>query len=90
MTKGGYQILDLSGISFTVGITKYVKGAYEKIEGTRKVILISGLEVDGTEYRDCFVDFYVDNANFVGSIYGKTITIGNSGDGNDPITITNE
>lgn len=89
MTKGGYQILDLSGHSFTTGASGYVKGAYEKIEGTRKVILVSGLEVDGTEYRDAFVDFSVNESNYVGTMYGKTITIGNSGDGNDPVTITN-
>ena len=29
MTKGGYQILDLSGNSFTRETTAYVKGAYE-------------------------------------------------------------
>lgn len=88
MTKGGYQILDLSGHSFTTGVTGYVKGAYEKIEGTRKVILVSGLEVDGTEYRDAFVDFSVSTSNFVGTMYGKIITIGSSADGLDPITIT--
>lgn len=89
MTKGGYQILDLSGHSFTTGATAYVKNAYDKIEGTRKVILISGLEVDGAEYRDAFVDFTVDSGNFVGTMYGKKITIGSSADNNDPITITN-
>lgn len=88
MTKGGYQILDLSGYSFTTGASVYVKGAYEKIEGTRKVILVSGLELDGTEHRDAFVDFTVSAGNFVGTIHGKTITVGNSGDGLDPITIT--
>lgn len=89
MTKGGYQILDLSSNSFTTGASAYVKGAYEKIEGTRKVILVSGLEVDGVEYRDAFVDFTVDSGNYVGTMYGKKITVGNSGDGLDPVTITN-
>lgn len=88
MTKGGYQILDLSGHSFTTGVTGYVKDAYGKIEGTRKVILVSGLEVDGTEYRDAFVDFSVSTSNFVGTMYGKIITIGSSANGLDPITIT--
>lgn len=90
MTKGGYQILDLSGVDFTTGTTAYVRGAYEKIEGTRKVILVSGLTVDGTEYRDAFVDFAIDSDNYVGSMYGKIITVGTTGDGDDPITITNE
>lgn len=88
MTKGGYQILDLSGHSFTSGVTGYVEGAYEKIEGTRKVILVSGLEVDGTEYRDAFVDFVVDGGNFVGEIFDKNITIGSNVEGGSPVTIT--
>lgn len=89
MTKGGYQILNLSGKSFTTGATAYVTNAYKTIEGTRKVILVSGLEVDGAEYRDAFVDFTVDSGNFVGTMYGKKITVGSTADGNDPITITN-
>ena len=88
MTKGGYQILDLSNYDFTLGQSQYVNGAYEKIEGTRKVILVSGLTVNGTEYRDAFVDFNVESGNFVGSMYDVTINVGSSLDGNDPITIT--
>lgn len=88
MTKGGYQILDLSGHSFNRGISLYIQDAYEKIEGTRKVILVSGLEVDGIEYRDSFVNFTVESGNFVGTMYDVTINIGSSLDGNDPITIT--
>lgn len=90
MTKGGYQILDLSGHTFTTGVSVYVENAYEKIEGTRKVILVSGLEVDGVEYRDAFVDFSINSGNYVGTMYGKKITIGKSDSGSDPITITNE
>ena len=88
MTKGGYQIIDLSGNTFTTGSTTYVENAYEKIEGTRKVILVSGLELDGVEHRDSFVDFTVDSGNFVGFMHGKKITIGKGIDTLDPITIT--
>lgn len=88
MLKGGYQILNLEGIAFTSGISQTVRNAYEAIEGTRKAILVSGLEVDGVEYRDTFVDFTVKSGNFVGVVNGIRITIGNAGDGNDPITIT--
>ena len=88
MTKGGYQILDLSGYNFNRNQSQIVKGAYEKIEGTRKVILVSGLVCDGIEYRDAFVNFTVESGNFVGSMYDVTINIGTDGDGNDPITIT--
>lgn len=88
MTKGGYQILDLSGHNYTRGVSFFVKGAHETIEGTRKVILVSGLEVEGTEYRDAFVNFTIESGNFVGSMYDVTINVGDSVDGNDPITIT--
>lgn len=89
MNKGGYQILDLSGYNFVTDVSQNVEGAYEKIEGTRKVILVSGLTCDGVEYRDAFVDFNVESGNFVGSMYDKSINVGSSIDGNDPITITN-
>lgn len=89
MNKGGYQILDLSDYNFTREQTQYVPNAYEKIEGTRKVILVSGLVVDGTEYRDAFVNFTNESGNYIGSMYDVTINIGTTGDGNDPVTITN-
>lgn len=89
MFLGGYQILNLSKTPFTTGVTSYVADAYDSIEGTRKVILVSGLTVDDKEYRDAFVDFSVENGNFVGTMYGKVITIGSSTNGLDPITITN-
>lgn len=88
MTKGGYQIIDLSGHHLATGVSEEVKGVYEQIEGTRKVILVSGLEVDGVEHRDAFVDFSVDSGNFVGVMYGKKITIGTTGD-IDTVTVTN-
>ena len=88
MTKGGYQILDLSGHNYTRGASHFVRGAHETIEGTRKVILVSGLEVEGTEYRDAFVNFTNESGNFVGSMYDVIINVGDSVDGNDPITIT--
>jgi hypothetical protein len=88
MTKGGYQILDLSGTNFETGVTSYVEGAHSKLESTRKVILVSGLTVDGEEYRDAFVDFTVNESDFVGTMHGKTITIGSEATDLDPITIT--
>lgn len=89
MTKGGYQIIDFSGIKFTRDKTVTVKNVHEKIESTRKAILISGLEVDGVEYRDTFVNFNNESGNYVGSMYDVTINIGTDGNGNDPVTITN-
>ena len=88
MTKGGYQILDLSGYNFLMSQAQNVPGAFEKIEGTRKVILVSGLTFDGVEYRDAFVNFISEAGNFEGTMYDVKITVGSSVDGNDPITIT--
>ena len=89
MIKGGYQILDLSGRNFTVGQSQIFPGVYEMLESTRKVILVSGLEVNGLEYRDAFVDFRAEGGAYIGYMYDVRINIGNSGDGNDPITIEN-
>lgn len=84
MTKGGYQIIDLKNVQLTSGTGATFKGVYEQIEGTRKAILVSGLNVGGTEYHDTFVDFTVSNTTFTGTIYGKTITITDE----DLVTVT--
>lgn len=94
MTKGGYQIIDLSGYSFTNETSVDVKDIYEKFEGNRKAILISGLDIDGVEVRDFFAQPYIEDSNFVvefktssADIY--TMRIGTASDGNDTITIVN-
>lgn len=56
MTKGGYQIIDLQNKKLTKDVGMVFDGIYEKIKGTRKAILLSGLNVDGVEYRDIFVE----------------------------------
>lgn len=85
MTKGGYQIIDLKNKQLTSGTGMVYEGIYDLIEGTRKAILVSGLNVGGTEYHDTFVDFTVNGSNFEGTIYGKTITISDT----DVVTVTN-
>lgn len=47
MKTGGYQIIDLSGHNFSDGVTSYAEGVYDTLEGTRKAILVSGLEYEG-------------------------------------------
>ena len=84
MTNGGYQIIDLKNIKLTVGTGTKIDGVYDKIKSTRKAILISGLNVGGTEYHDTFVELTVSGTNYTGTIYGKTITISNE----DLVTIS--
>lgn len=85
MVKGGYQIIDLKNKILTSGVGVVYDGIYDKVEGTRKPILVSGLNVGGTEYHDSFVDFTVSGTTFTGTIYGKTITIADT----DTVTVTN-
>lgn len=58
MKSGGYQIIDLQNKKLTKDVGMLFDGIYEKIEGTRKPIMLSGLNVDGVEYRDIFVEIY--------------------------------
>lgn len=75
MVKGGYQIINLENKDLTTGVGMQYSKLYEKIEGTRKPILLSGIQIDGTEYHDCFVEPIVDGTNYNVTAYGKTITI---------------
>ena len=55
MTKGGYQIIDLQNKELTLGVGMVYEGIYEKIESTRKAILLSGLNIEEVgEMRDFF------------------------------------
>lgn len=84
MQKGGYQIIDLKNKELTSGVGMTYEGIYDKIEGTRKAILVSGLNLEGTEYHDSFVDFTVNNTVFEGTIFGNAITISDE----DVVTVT--
>lgn len=46
---GSYQILNLHGHNFAIGVSQIVKDTYETIDGTSKTVLVSGLEVTGTD-----------------------------------------
>lgn len=59
--KGGYQIIDLKNEPFdtTRGTTNYYKNIYHDISNSHaKMIIISGLNMDGVKYNDYEVIFY--------------------------------
>ena len=91
MTKGGYQIIDLRNHAHTSGVGAVHEGIYDKIEGTRKAILLSGIVVDAVEYHDTYIFPAVNGTNFVAVVgtnptTNETITV-NIQD-NDVVTFT--
>lgn len=68
MVKGGYQIIDLGDVDHRLDIGMVHEGIYDKIEGTRKAILISGLTVQGVEYHDVFVFPVVNESNYTAKV----------------------
>lgn len=78
MLRGGYKIVDFKDVNITSDGGATITGIYEEIEGSyRKAVLVSGVTIDGVEYRDTFVDVSHSENNYSFSAYGKTFTIGN-------------
>lgn len=78
MKIGGYQIIDLENRNFTIGVGMQYKGLYEKIEGTRKPTLVSGVQIGNTEYHDMFITFVAAGSTFVGQFTlreGDTVAV---------------
>ena len=75
MVKGGYQIINLDGVVHNVGSGVTHEGIYERIDGTQKPIMLSGLNVGGTEYHDSYVTPKVVGSNYVIEVYDFKITI---------------
>lgn len=86
MVKGGYQILNFNDTNFRVDIPMEIKGIYDKIEGTRKAILISGLIIDGVELHDFYAKPKVVGSSFVFDVLGYSVEISDI----DIITITKD
>lgn len=72
MRVGGYQIVDLGNRNFLPNVGQVFDGIYETIEGTRKPILVSGIQINGVELHDTFVDFVLQDSAFV-----TRVTLGN-------------
>ena len=82
---GGYQIIDVTGLTFVSGTKVTKEGVHDLVEGTSKVVLLHGLNYKGTEYRDVWLnDLTKSGTNYTGTVFGNTITITND----DGITIT--
>jgi hypothetical protein len=73
MVKGGYQIINLEGHPHTSGVGAVHEGIYEKIEGTSKPILLSGIVVNATEYHDTYIFPCVNGSNYV-AVVGENPT----------------
>lgn len=70
---GGYQIIDLKNINFVSGKGQTVAGLYDLLENNRRVVLLTNIVIDGTEYRDTFIE--LSKRPFTGTCYGYTLTI---------------
>lgn len=64
-TKGGYQILDFKGISFSDDIGISIPNIYDTIKGTKSAILLSGIVYEGDELHDVFSFPEIDGHQFV-------------------------
>ena len=64
MLKGGYQIINLENKDHEIGVGMDHEGIYDKIEGTRKAILLSGIVIGGVEMHDVFAPVTRNGSNF--------------------------
>ena len=88
MQKGGYQIIDLENWKFTTTkgspVAKTQKGVYALVKGTRKVIMLSGINLDGKELHDIFIEVKLNTTTYEATIYSNyKLTITNT----DVVTI---
>lgn len=62
---GGYTIVNLHDVNFTIGTGQKIPGIYDKIEGTRKPILLTGITVGGIERMDRYTCFGLEGTTYV-------------------------
>lgn len=76
MMKGGYKIVDFKDVNITQDDGAVITGIYDSFENNhRKVIMISGITLDGVPKEDCFVDCEISESNYTFSAFGYTFTI---------------
>lgn len=87
MINGGYKIINLADNNLTIdGDVVNIPGIYDSVENNyRKVLLLSGVVIDGIEKPDAFVTFVTDAGNYETTFESVKITISND----DNITISN-
>lgn len=90
---GGYQIIDFKNVNFPeISAPIKFEGVYDKIEGTRKPIMITNFVFDTWEIRNQFVDIYpTNNGKFefkINGFYSSKITVEIGAD--DFVTATRE
>lgn len=73
MVKGGYQIINLDGHNHTSGVGTIHEGIYDRIEATKKPILLSGIVVNATEYHDTYIFPCVNGTSYV-AVVGENPT----------------
>lgn len=66
MYKGGYLIVDLEGKDLSQSMV--YEGIYDRIESTRKAILVTRFVRSGVEYHDFMLPVSVVGSNYVGVV----------------------
>lgn len=82
MVKGGYQIINLDNVEHKQNVGVVHDGIYSKIKGTQKPIMISGINIGGLDYHDCYVKPKDVNSKYEFEMYGYKVTI----DSDDVVT----
>lgn len=71
--RGGYKIIDLQNVNFTIDEPQTIAGIYNAVESShRKPILISNFVLSGVEKPDRYCTLRLDNSAYVGSIAVST------------------
>lgn len=86
MVKGGYQIINFNGVKLTKNTIDRISNIFDKIDGTNKAILLSGLNVDGVDYRDVVCTPILIRGRYVIKVFGFRIYIS----ANDSVTVEDE
>lgn len=68
--NGGYKIINLENKELKLNVGMVYDGIYDEIEGSRKPLLISGLNIDGDEYHDFYSTPIVSNGSFIIGVMG--------------------